>query len=109
MAAKDLERSPLGKYMKEKLDASKVAAACLYLLHRDCPSTGQFISAAGGRVARVVFATARGYCNPELSPEDVRDHWSQVQGEADADGVLRDMVELTGLQGEFRLIRKALG
>jgi len=109
MAAKDLERSPLGKYMKEKLDASKVAAACLYLLHRDCPVSGQFISAAGGRVARVVFATSRGYCNADLTPEDVRDHWSQIHGEADADGALRDALELPGLQGEFRLIRKALG
>jgi NAD(P)-dependent dehydrogenase (short-subunit alcohol dehydrogenase family) len=109
MAAKDLERSPLGKYMKERLDPSKVAVACLYLLHRDCPVTGQFISAAGGRVTRVVFATARGYCNPELTPEDVRDHWPQIQGETDADGTLRDVLELAGLQGEFRLIRKALG
>jgi NAD(P)-dependent dehydrogenase (short-subunit alcohol dehydrogenase family) len=109
MAAKDLERSALGKYMKEKLDPAKVAAACLYLLHHDCPVTGQFISAAGGRVARVVFATSRGYCNPDLTPEDVRDNWSEIHGEADADGAIRDALELTGLQGEFRLIRKALG
>jgi hypothetical protein len=33
----------------------------------------------------------------------------KIQGEAQADGALRDVLELTGLQGEFRLIRKALG
>ncbi|MET0984387.1 MAG: SDR family NAD(P)-dependent oxidoreductase [Steroidobacteraceae bacterium] len=109
MAAKDLETSPLGTYMREKLEAAKVAAASLYLLHRDCPVTGQFISAAGGRVARVVFATARGYCNPDLTPEDVRDHWTQIHGTAEANGTMSDALELTGLQGEFRLIRKALG
>ena len=109
MAEKDLEHSPLGKYMKEKLDASKIAATCLYLVHRDCPVSGQFISAAGGRVARVMFATSGGYCNPDVTPEDIRDHWSEIQGEAGPDGGLRDTLELTGLQGEFRLIRKALG
>ncbi|MFO1426140.1 MAG: SDR family oxidoreductase [Steroidobacteraceae bacterium] len=109
MAAQDLASSPLGKYMREKLEAAKVAAACLWLLHRDRPASGQFISAAGGRVARVLIATAPGYCNPQLTPEDVRDHWAQVAGETAGDGTLQGMLELTGLQGEFRLIRKALG
>jgi len=109
MAAKDLERSPLGKFMKENLDASRVAAACLYLLHRDCPVTGQFISAAGGRVTRILFATTGGYCNRNLTPEDVRDHWPQIQGHVDEHGMLRDAAEVASLQAEFRLIRKALG
>jgi NAD(P)-dependent dehydrogenase (short-subunit alcohol dehydrogenase family) len=109
MAAKDLATSPLGQYMREHLAASKVAAASLYLVHRDCPVTGQFISAAGGRVTRVTFATSRGYTNRDLTPEDVRDHWSEIHGETAADGTLDDVLELTGLGGEFRLIRKALG
>jgi NAD(P)-dependent dehydrogenase (short-subunit alcohol dehydrogenase family) len=109
MAAKDLEHSPLGKYMKQHLDVSRVAAACLYLLHPECPVTGQFISAAGGRVTRVLFATTRGYCNASLTPEDVRDHWAEIQGATDDGGLLRETVELANLQGEFRLIRKALG
>ncbi|MET0657200.1 MAG: SDR family NAD(P)-dependent oxidoreductase [Steroidobacteraceae bacterium] len=109
MAAKDLETSPLGTYMRERLEAAKVAAASLYLLHRECPVTGQFISAAGGRVARIVFATSRGYCNPNLTPEDVRDHWTQIHGTAETSGTMTDALELANLQGEFRLIRKALG
>jgi NAD(P)-dependent dehydrogenase (short-subunit alcohol dehydrogenase family) len=109
MVEKDLESSALKPYMQEKLDPAKVAAACLYLLHRDCPVTGQFISAAGGRVARVVFATARGYSNPRLTPEDVRDNWAQIHGTWDVKEPMSDAFELPSLQGEFRLIRKALG
>jgi NAD(P)-dependent dehydrogenase (short-subunit alcohol dehydrogenase family) len=108
MSAKDLATSPLGKFMQENLDASKVAIASLYLLHSDCPVTGQFISAAGGRVARVLIATAPGYTNAALTPEDVRDHWSEIYGETDEQGYMRATRELANLQAEFRLIRKAL-
>ena len=109
MASRDLATSPVGKFMQEHLDAAKVAIASLYLLHRDCPATGQFISAAGGRITRVMIATASGYTSSALTPEDVRDHWSEIYGSTDERGHLRDAVELGSLQAEFRLIRKALG
>jgi len=107
MASKDLETSPLVKFMEENLDPSRVAAACLYLLHRDCPVSGQFVSAAGGRVTRVMFATTEGYTNPDLTPEDVRDHWAEIEGSA-SEGKLEGARELADLADEFRLIRKAL-
>lgn len=109
MASRDIKDSPVGKFMEQNLEPAKVAAACLYLLHRECPVSGQFISAAGGRVTRVLFATTRGYVNPNLTPEDVRDHWAEIQGAAALDGVLDDVLELSDLGAEFRLIRKALG
>jgi len=109
MASRDLETSPLVTFMEENLAPSKVAAACLYLLHKDCPVSGQFVSAAGGRVTRVMFASTPGYTNPNLTPEDVRDHWAEIEGTAASDGALDEVRELSDLAAEFRMIRKALG
>ena len=109
MVEKDLGDSMLGKYMQEKLGADKVAAGCLFLLHKDCKTTGQFISAAGGRVSRVIFAAPRGYYNADITPEDVRERWGEVMGEVGPDGVVSNMIEMTGLKREFRELKKFLG
>lgn len=109
MVARSLDGTDLGKYMEEKLTADKVAIASLYLLHSECPVTGQFFSAAGGRVTRVLFASPKGYYNPNLTPEDVRDNWGAIYGDVDANNRLSDVLEITGLVGELRAIQETLG
>jgi NAD(P)-dependent dehydrogenase (short-subunit alcohol dehydrogenase family) len=108
MTEKALKGSPLGNWIAEKAGAEKVAASTLFLLHHDCPVTGQFISSAGGRVARIFYGQAPGYFNPNITPEDVRDHWDVIAGVKDGDHVV-DAIELTGMEHEFALLQALLG
>jgi NAD(P)-dependent dehydrogenase (short-subunit alcohol dehydrogenase family) len=108
MTRKALDGSPLGDWIERKAGAEKVAASALFLLHRDCPVTGQFISSAGGRLARIFYGQAAGYFNPDISPEDVRDHWQEIEGVRDGDRV-EDAIELRSMEHEFALLMEILG
>jgi NAD(P)-dependent dehydrogenase (short-subunit alcohol dehydrogenase family) len=72
----------------------QVAAAVCFLAHDDCPVNGEAIFAAAGRVKLFDDVRARegdadgglgslmtgGYFNPDLTAEDVRDHWGEIVG-----------------------------
>jgi NAD(P)-dependent dehydrogenase (short-subunit alcohol dehydrogenase family) len=64
-----------------KLDPRLVAPVAAWLVHEDCPVTGEVYSAGGGRVARFFVGLTEGYANPELTPEDVRDNFDRVRDE----------------------------
>jgi NAD(P)-dependent dehydrogenase (short-subunit alcohol dehydrogenase family) len=64
-----------------QLDPRLVAPVAAFLVHQDCPVTGEIFSAGGGRVARFFVGLTRGYVNPDLRPEDVRDHFDQIRAE----------------------------
>jgi NAD(P)-dependent dehydrogenase (short-subunit alcohol dehydrogenase family) len=96
------------EWRRTRLSADQVAAGILYLLHRDCPTSGQYFSSAGGRVARLMFASPVGYFNPRLTPEDVRDNWATVCGSVDSDGYISDMFEVTGERRDFKLLEQLL-
>jgi hypothetical protein len=63
----------------EKLDPKLVSPIVAWLVHEDCPVTGEIYSAAGGRIARFFIGLTEGYFNPELSLEDVRDHFEEIR------------------------------
>jgi NAD(P)-dependent dehydrogenase (short-subunit alcohol dehydrogenase family) len=65
-----------------KLDPRLVAPVAAWLVHEDCPVTGEIYSVGGGRVARFFVGLTEGYVNPELTPEDVRDHFDMIRDEA---------------------------
>jgi NAD(P)-dependent dehydrogenase (short-subunit alcohol dehydrogenase family) len=65
-----------------KLDPRLVAPVAAWLVHEDCPVTGEVYSAGGGRVARFFVGLTEGYANPELTLEDVRDNFDRVRDEA---------------------------
>jgi NAD(P)-dependent dehydrogenase (short-subunit alcohol dehydrogenase family) len=64
-----------------KLDPGLVAPVAAWLVHQDCPVTGEIYSAGGGRVARFFVGLTQGYANPALTLEDVRDHFGQIRDE----------------------------
>jgi NAD(P)-dependent dehydrogenase (short-subunit alcohol dehydrogenase family) len=64
-----------------KLDPRLVAPVAAWLVHEDCPVTGEVYSAGGGRVARFFVGLTDGYANPELTPEDVRDNLDRIRDE----------------------------
>ncbi len=67
--------------LAEKLDPKLVSPIVAWLVHEDCPVTGEIYSAAGGRIARFFIGLTEGYYNPELTLEDVRDHFAEIRNE----------------------------
>jgi len=65
------------------LEPERVAALVAYLAHEDCPVSGEFYYAGGGQALRVVLAASPGYFTPELSPEDVVEHWGEINDISD--------------------------
>jgi NAD(P)-dependent dehydrogenase (short-subunit alcohol dehydrogenase family) len=65
-----------------KLDPGLVAPVAAWLVSQECPVTGEIYSAGGGRVARFFVGLTEGYANPDLTLEDVRDHFDRVRDEA---------------------------
>jgi NAD(P)-dependent dehydrogenase (short-subunit alcohol dehydrogenase family) len=71
----------LGAEMAERMDPALVAPIAAWLVHEDCPVTGEIYSAAGGRIARFFIGLTPGYYNPKLTVEDVRDHFEEIRNE----------------------------
>ncbi|MCB1014008.1 MAG: SDR family oxidoreductase [Acidimicrobiales bacterium] len=67
--------------LAEQLDPSLVSPLVAWLAHEDCDVSGEIYSAAGGRIARMFIGLTHGYYNPELTVEDVRDHWGEIRDE----------------------------
>ena len=67
----------------EKLDPALVSPLVAWLVHEDCPVSGEIYSAAGGRIARFFIGMTQGYFNPALTLEDVRDHFEQIRDVTD--------------------------
>lgn len=76
----NMGNTPRGQWMKKYFPEEQCAIASFFLLHNDCPVTGQFISTGGGLVTRIFYASTLGYFNSELTPEDVRDNWAAIEG-----------------------------
>jgi NAD(P)-dependent dehydrogenase (short-subunit alcohol dehydrogenase family) len=64
--------------LAERLDPSLVSPLVAYLVHEDCPVSGEVFSCGGGRVARVFVGTTPGMFHPAPTPEEVRDGWAAV-------------------------------
>lgn len=67
------------------MDPANVAAVVAYLLSSECPVNGEIIHAGGSHVARGLIGQTPGWYSgqPGLTPEDVRDHWTQAMESAD--------------------------
>jgi NAD(P)-dependent dehydrogenase (short-subunit alcohol dehydrogenase family) len=65
--------------LAEKLDPKTVSPIVAWLVHEECPVSGEIYSAAGGRIARFFIGMTEGYYNPELTVEDCRDHFEQIR------------------------------
>jgi NAD(P)-dependent dehydrogenase (short-subunit alcohol dehydrogenase family) len=70
-----------GEQMGDRFRPELVAPVACFLVHADCPVSGEIYSAAGGRVARFFIGMTDGYYKPDLTPEDVRDHFAEVRDE----------------------------
>jgi NAD(P)-dependent dehydrogenase (short-subunit alcohol dehydrogenase family) len=67
--------------MADKLDPALVSPIAAWLVHEDCPVTGEIYTAGGGRIARFFIGLTEGYYSPKLTLEDVRDHFDEIRDE----------------------------
>lgn len=61
-----------------RLDPGQVAPVACYLVHENCPATGEIYSAGGGRLARYFIGLTAGYYQHDLDIESVRDHFERA-------------------------------
>ncbi|OBH90713.1 SDR family NAD(P)-dependent oxidoreductase [Mycobacterium sp. E2989] len=80
-AAREVLNDLVGQYL-QKLDPARVAPVAAFLTHRDCPVSGEIYTVGAGHVARFFIGRTRGFFDPELSVEDVRDHLDAIRDEA---------------------------
>jgi NAD(P)-dependent dehydrogenase (short-subunit alcohol dehydrogenase family) len=105
MNSESLKGTPEGDYLKTFAGPEHVANAAGYLLHEECPVTGQSFSVSGGRIARVLYAEPLGYHHPALTPELVRDNWATAFGEvADDNRLSPDFFQIVNLLQESELM-----
>jgi NAD(P)-dependent dehydrogenase (short-subunit alcohol dehydrogenase family) len=71
--------SPMATTMAPALVAPMVA----FLVHEDCPVTGEIYAAGARRFARIVLAQAQGWVSTDATPtvEDVAAHWDEINDE----------------------------
>ena len=67
--------------LADRVGPELVSPIVAWLVHEDCPVTGEIYSAAGGRIARYFIGLTPGYYNPALTMEDVRDHFEEIRRE----------------------------
>jgi NAD(P)-dependent dehydrogenase (short-subunit alcohol dehydrogenase family) len=83
IAATTMSAGLLDEDWERRLDPALVSPVVAYLAHESCDASGEILSAAAGRVARVFIAEGPGYYSASLTLEDVRDHWATICSEAD--------------------------
>lgn len=67
----------------QKLDPALVAPVAAFLAHRDCPASGEIYTVGAGHVARFFIGRTKGFYNPALSIEAVRDHFAEIRDDTD--------------------------
>ena len=67
--------------LADRLDPSTVSPTVAWLVHEDCPVSGEIYSVAGGRVARFFIGMTEGWYQADHCVEDVRDAFDQIRDE----------------------------
>jgi len=69
-------------WMDKALDPARVAPVAAFLVHEDCPVSGEIYSAGGGRVNRFFIGLTPGYFTPDPTVEDVAENFDRIRDEA---------------------------
>lgn len=76
--AENLAESEFRTWFLATMRPELVSPLVAVLAHDSCTVTGETFIVGGGRVARLALAETRGYRNPELTPEDLRDNLAGI-------------------------------
>ncbi|MEI5674710.1 MULTISPECIES: SDR family NAD(P)-dependent oxidoreductase [unclassified Nocardioides] len=64
--------------LADSVDPALVSPLVLWLSSQECGASGEVYNVGGGRVARVLVAQTPGFFSRTLTPEDLRDHWDDI-------------------------------
>jgi NAD(P)-dependent dehydrogenase (short-subunit alcohol dehydrogenase family) len=67
--------------LADKLQPEYVTPVVTFLVHEDCPVTGEVYSVGGGRVARIFVGVTPGIVDADLTAEIVRDQFDEIRQE----------------------------
>jgi hypothetical protein len=70
------------EWMEATCPPSLVAPAAAWLVHEDCPVSGELFSVGGGRTARVFLGVTPGLRTGDPTPEILRDGFESVRRES---------------------------
>lgn len=80
MMAEAMEDTPnLSRWFSEYMHPEIPAAAAAWLLHPDCPSNGAAYECWGPHVGRILIAETAGITKLDLTAEDMRDHFAEIE------------------------------
>jgi NAD(P)-dependent dehydrogenase (short-subunit alcohol dehydrogenase family) len=77
-AAPQAWRDGVGDDWARQLDPALVSPVVAWLASPDCTVTGEVLSAGAGRVARFFLGLTPGHYSPQLTVEEVDDHFDQI-------------------------------
>lgn len=78
-----MEDEVLRQQMETLMPPERVSPMVAWLAHEKCQMSGEFFDVGAGRAARVFIGEARGYCNPNLTLEDIDEHIDDICREDD--------------------------
>jgi NAD(P)-dependent dehydrogenase (short-subunit alcohol dehydrogenase family) len=87
------EESDWMPLMFQNFRAEQVAPALGYLAHEDCAVSAKYFESAGGRVWQRYLTETKGYTDPDLTIEGVRDHLDEIMNRDGAEA-LADPIEI---------------
>jgi NAD(P)-dependent dehydrogenase (short-subunit alcohol dehydrogenase family) len=67
--------------LADKVNPELVSPVVAWLASEDCSVNGEVFTVGAGRVGRFFVGMTKGYYNPDLTVEDVRDHLDQIRDE----------------------------
>jgi NAD(P)-dependent dehydrogenase (short-subunit alcohol dehydrogenase family) len=82
-----LEDDEFARQIMEMAPPDLVSPAVAYLAHEECGVTGRFFLSASGMISEYIFQSTRGYRNPTLTIENVRDNFAQIVDRTGAEDV----------------------
>ena len=67
-------------FIADRVPPRLVSPLVVWLSSDECTDSGNVYSVGGGRIARFALALTEGWTRTdgELTPEDVREHWEQI-------------------------------
>lgn len=72
-------------WMSRHFPPERVAVVTAFLVAKECPLTGEILTAGGGLVGRVAFIRARGHLDTDLTPESVQDNLDAILDVSDGE------------------------
>jgi NAD(P)-dependent dehydrogenase (short-subunit alcohol dehydrogenase family) len=69
----------------DSLQPEKITPVVVFLASEANQDNGSLYSIAGGAVSRVFLGRTKGYFNPDLTVEDVRDNWDKINDQTGYD------------------------